>query len=86
MIKPVVRVADSGQSLEFWCSGCKMTHVIPLSRYAWDRSTTRPTIVPSVQTGAGDRACECLITAGVAHYTLESFHAFAGRLVPLRDV
>lgn len=84
-MNPVIEYCHGETCIRFWCEGCKAYHVVPVSDpKAWNGSLTRPTFSNLITVhGPGETRCQAAISFGIAHYTLDSTHALAGRLVPL---
>lgn len=51
--------SDDGQTIEFFCPGCKETHIIPVgaqhegAHWGWNGDTEKPTLTPSILVRSG---------------------------------
>lgn len=83
--------------VEYLCPGCGDTHYIPVSgdkrpQWAFDGSTERPTLHPSINTWWGPRddpkrnVCHHFVRAGQIQFLNDCTHDLAGQTVQLKPV
>lgn len=94
----VVTIATSSSDpthldLLWWCVGCEQIHCCNVAglqaerpRWKWNRSTTVPTLEPSVlkdPAKGATRRCHSFVRDGVVQFLGDSDHALAGQNVPM---
>jgi len=81
--------------LWFYCGGCKTHHCVPVTnpaRWAWNGSTDKPTLTPSILVtyDMGEdhtpNRCHSFVTNGEIQYLSDCTHALAGQTVPLEEM
>ncbi len=82
----VVKGNDEYRALIWRCPGCGEIHqcsVYGKKGWAWNGSTTRPTLAPSVlSTGAGTR-CHLFVENGVVRFLADCEHDLRGQAIPM---
>ena len=74
------------QALIWRCPGCGAIHQCPVAGgkgWAWNGSTTAPTLAPSVlSSGAGPR-CHSFVEDGVVRFLADCEHDLKGQAIPM---
>ncbi len=86
----VVQLAEgSHRSLIWTCVGCGEVHCCAIDapdrpRWAWNRSLSKPTLVPSIlKRPAGGKRCHSFVKDGIVEFLGDCDHDLAGRSVAM---
>lgn len=84
-------VKHLGESIAYWCPGCKMCHSVPKARWSYNGDDIKPTLSPSVRhfytlEDSVVTTCHYFIQQGYIVYCSDSPHEFAGKTVPMEDI
>ncbi len=94
MEQGVLRTADDGRRLMFWCPGCDGAHQVTIG---WGQSPSwgfngdyeKPTFTPSVFVNPGRQnpdahVCHSFVREGEIQFLTDCTHELAGQTVPLQ--